>query len=92
MTTATHEPQEQYDGPARVEETEVHVRLRGHFEPIDGRFHWWGRLAASDEIDSRYDSGATVVLVTPHGQAEARISDVDPWGRFRISGTGRPPF
>ena len=87
-----HEPEESYDGPARVDETEVVVRLRGHFEPIDGRFHWWGRIAADDRIDAGHPSGATVTLVTPHGRAEGRLSDRDPWGRFRISGTGRPPF
>jgi hypothetical protein len=33
-----------------------------------------------------------VVLRTAHGSAEGRLSDVDPWGRFRIAGVGRPPF
>ena len=66
--------------------------LRGHFEPIDGRFHWWGRIAADERLDAEHSSGSTVTLVTPHGEAEGRLSDVDPWGRFRIAGTGRPPF
>jgi uncharacterized protein DUF4873 len=87
-----HEPEEQYDGPARIAETEVEVLLRGHFEPIDGRFHWWGRIAADERLDAEHSSGSTVTLVTPHGQAEGRLSDVDPWGRYRIAGTGRPPF
>ncbi len=87
-----HEPEEQYDGPARIADTEVEVLLRGHFEPIDGHFHWWGRIAADERIDAEHSSGSTVTLVTPHGEAEGRLSDVDPWGRFRISGTGRPPF
>ncbi len=88
----THQPAEQYDGPATIAETRVEVLLRGHFEPIDGRFHWWGRIAADPHLDAEQASGSTVTLVTPHGQAEGRLSDVDPWGRFRISGTGRPPF
>ncbi len=87
-----HEPEEQYDGPARIADTEVEVLLRGHFEPIDGRFHWWGRIAADERLDAEHSSGSTVTLVTPHGEAEGRLSDVDPWGRFRIAGTGRPPF
>jgi Domain of unknown function (DUF4873) len=87
-----HEPEEQYDGPARIADTEVEVLLRGHFEPIDGHFHWWGRIAADERIDAEHSSGSTVTLVTPLGEAEGRLSDVDPWGRFRISGTGRPPF
>lgn len=86
----THEPQEHYDGPAQIGGTAVDVRLRGHFQPIDGRFHWWGRVAATDELEQT--SGAEITLVTPYGEAPARLTDVDPWGRFRVSGTGRPPF
>ena len=86
-----HEPQEQYDGPARLGDTDVQVHLRGHFQPIDGRFHWWGRIDTAAGLDA-HTSGSTVVLATPHGSAEARLSDVDPWGRFRVTGTGRPPF
>ena len=86
-----HLPQEQYDGPARIGSTEVDVRLRGHFQPIDGHFHWWGRVAAGVGTDE-HSPGAEVTLVTPHGEATAKLTDLDPWGRFRISGTGRPPF
>lgn len=73
-------------------EIAVEVRLRGHFEPLDGRFHWYGRIAANPELADSVQSGATVVLETPHGRAQAWLADVDPWGRFRVSGTGRPPF
>lgn len=93
---SAHQPEEAYDGPADVllggGQVTVSVRLRGHFEPIDGRFHWWGRLHASTELDSAVQSGETVQLQTPYGTAAGRLSDVDPWGRFRIAGTGRPPF
>ena len=91
-------PAEEYAGPARVsagssgEAIDVEVDLRGHFEPLDGRFHWYGRIAACEQLSAEVRSGATVVLRTPHGSAEGRLSDVDPWGRFRITGTGRPPF
>lgn len=85
------DPQEQYDGPvtlvADATTIETTATLRGHFEPIDGRFHWYGRLAAPG-----LDSGTTVTLTTPHGSATGRLSDVDPWGRLRIAGVGRPPF
>jgi hypothetical protein len=87
----THEPTEQYDGPGVIGDTEVAVQLRGHFQPIDGRFHWWGRIAATPTLGTGA-SGTTVTLETPHGVAEGRLSDIDPWGRLRISGTGRPPF
>ena len=90
-----HEPQEEYAGSATLSIgdalVEVEVTLRGHFEPLDGRFHWYGRIATTDELDAER-SGTTLTIATPHGQASGRISDVDPWGRFRISGTGAPPF
>jgi len=90
-----------YDGPDTVAadagedsggDIDVQVRLRGHFEPIDGRFHWYGRIQSSDALARAHRSGATVVVRTPHGEAAGRLSDIDPWGRFRIAGTGTPPF
>ena len=90
-----HEPQEQYAGPTAVTagdvRLEVDADLRGRFDPIDGRFHWYGRLAASPELDA-LGSGTTVTLATEHGRAEGRLSDLDPWGRLRVDGTGTPPF
>lgn len=89
----THEPGEQYAGPAEIvgdgdTSVEVTVNLRGGFQPIDGRFHWYGRVAGHE----RLASGDRVTIRTEHGDAEGRLSDVDPWGRLRIAGTGRPPF
>jgi hypothetical protein len=94
-------PAEEYVGPAEIStgsttggggggSVGVRVTLRGHFEPLDGRFHWYGRISA--ETATGLAPGATVRLTTPHGSAEGRLSDLDPWGRLRISGTGRPPF
>lgn len=85
-------PGEEYSGAADVDGTVVTVDLRGHFEPIDGKFHWYGRIATSEALSSQHQSGDNVVVTTPHGSARGRLSDVDPWGRYRISGTGRPPF
>lgn len=84
-----------YDGPAVVlhdgAEHDVRVELRGMFQPIDGHFHWYGRIASSPAL-AEVRTGSTVLLRTGAGEAEGRLSDVDPWGRFRISGTGTPPF
>lgn len=97
-----HEAGEEYRGGGQIaplgarseaaDPVSVEVDLRGHFEPVDGRFHWYGRIAANAELAARHRPGAQVLLTTPHGSAEARIADVDPWGRYRIAGTGRPPF
>ena len=95
--SGVHEPGEEYAGPAQLiaedaRALDVEVQLRGHVEPIDGRFHWYGRIAADAEVSARHRSGAKVAVRTPHGTAAGRISDVDPWGRFRITGLGTPPF
>lgn len=96
MTIADEElPDDEYVGPATLtleaREVPVEVTLRGAFQPIDGRFHWYGRIAATEALaDVR--SGAAGTLTTPRGTAAAKLSDVDPWGRFRVTGTGRPPF
>ncbi|GAA1530774.1 DUF4873 domain-containing protein [Nocardioides humi] len=97
MTAAPelHEPQEAYDGAAVLVagdvEHPVAVTLRGAFQPLDGHFHWYGRIAATGAVDA-VRSGSTVTLRTAHGEAPGKVSDVDPWGRLRITGTGRPPF
>ena len=48
-----HEPGEEYAGPARIGATGVEVSLRGHFQPIDGRFHWWGRIGTDPDLTPR---------------------------------------
>ena len=96
----THELGSEYAGPATLEigdaqspPIDVEVILRGAFQPVDGRFHWYGRVASNTAADLiRTASGAAVVISTAHGSAHARLSDVDMWGRLRITGTGRPPF
>jgi hypothetical protein len=87
---------EGYDGPATLVTADttvtVDVRLRGVFQPIDGRYHWYGRVSAGTDVDALVDSRADVVIRTPHGDAAARLCDRDPWGRYRVTGTSRPPF
>ncbi len=91
-----HEQHEGYDGAATIVtddgEVPVEVTLRGLFQPIDGRYHWHGRVARDERVDALGRAGATVELRTPAGVATGRLSDVDPWGRYRIAGVGRPPY
>jgi hypothetical protein len=96
MTGPAEAPAEEgYDGAAQIVTSagvvDVVVTLRGQFQPIDGRYHWYGRVAVDDRV-SALGAGATVLLRTPAGEAEGRLSDEDPWGRYRLEGTGRPPF
>jgi hypothetical protein len=75
------------------EEFAIEVDLRGHFQPIDGYYHWYGRIAAHEELarllGGRKHSGE---IRTAEGSAQAEISDPDPWGRYRVTGTSTPPF
>jgi hypothetical protein len=89
--------EEGYTGPATLllEDTEldVNVVLRGHFEPIDGYYHWYGRIQTSDELTELLGGkNRPAVLRTPEGEAGGQLSDPDTWGRYRITGTSRPPF
>lgn len=68
----------------------VEVALAGHFEPVRGSYHWYGRVAASPEVAAL--AGSLVELRTPHGSAETLLADVDPWGRPRVEGFGTAPF
>jgi hypothetical protein len=88
---------EEYDGPARLavdgHEIDVHARLSGHFEPISGRYQWAGRLRPSDEVSEALRPNLDVRLsIGDDNSAEATVREQDPWGGFRISGSGRPPF
>ncbi|SDG75082.1 protein of unknown function [Lentzea fradiae] len=93
-----HEHDEEgYTGPATLVfdsgELAVEVDLRGHFQPIDGRFHWYGRVKADEEVTARVEGGArSALLRTPGGEARTTLTDQDPWGRYRVGGTSTPPY
>jgi cation diffusion facilitator CzcD-associated flavoprotein CzcO len=89
-----------YQGPAVLTvdgggEHQVQVDLRGRFEPIDGRYHWYGRT----ELDLPDHGNTTGTLRITPGATGAeqqavpcQIGDRDTWGRWRLSGIGTPPF
>jgi hypothetical protein len=86
-----------YDGPAELIDgttsVPVEIQLRGHFDPISGKYSWYGRVAASPEVTALVDGGARKVrLRTPHAEVETALSDIDPWGRPRVEGFGAAPF
>ena len=89
--------EEGYRGPATLivdkSELDITVVLRGYFEPIDGFYHWYGRIHVSDELTELLGGkNKPAVLRTPDGEASGQLSDPDTWGRYRIAGTSRPPF
>jgi hypothetical protein len=86
-----------YDGPAELLDGDavlpVEVTLRGHFDPISGKYSWYGRVAASPELAALVAAGARKLrLRTPHAEVDTALSDVDPWGRPRVEGFGAAPF
>ncbi|PRY46855.1 DUF4873 domain-containing protein [Umezawaea tangerina] len=92
--TATEEG---YTGPADLvfptETIPVEVDLRGFFQPIDGRYHWYGRVAANEQVSTLVEAGTRgAVLRTPTGEAKATLTDPDPWQRYRVDGVSTPPF
>jgi hypothetical protein len=93
MSTA----EEGYDGPAELIDgprtVPVEVQLRGHFDPISGKYSWYGRVATTPEVSELMADGARKVrLRTPHAEVDTALSDVDPWGRPRVEGFGAAPF
>jgi len=74
-------------------EVPVEVDLRGYFQPIDGRFHWYGRVKQNAQVTELVEAGArTALLRTPEGEATGALTDPDLWGRYRVGGTSTPPF
>jgi hypothetical protein len=102
MNDQTTEPREApsedgYDGPAELIDGDavipVTVKLGGHFDPISGKYSWYGRVAASPQVATLVAPGARRVrLRTPFAEIETALSDVDPWGRPRVAGFGPAPF
>lgn len=77
-------------GDARFD---VDVELRGHFEPIDGRYHWYGRIASNEALaELLAGAKASGVLETPHGSSPCEVSEPDTWQRYRLTGYSTPPF
>lgn len=71
----------------------VQVVLDAKHEPVDGRLHWFGRLRLDHpDPDLEQALSGTLELRTPGGRADAQVGDVDMWGRYRVTGVGRPPF
>lgn len=96
-TPADADHDDGYAGPATLtvagQEFSVGVRLRGAFQPIDGRYHWYGRVDRHDGLLAALRSGNTSgLLTTPGGSAPCDLSDPDPWGRYRVAGISAPPY
>ncbi|MEU0544563.1 DUF4873 domain-containing protein [Nocardia sp. NPDC005978] len=87
----------EYSGPALLDtaagDLPVTVALSGYLDPIDGKFHWYGRVSAPEGVDLPDPGRGRVFLTLPGGTpAGAVLQERDPWGNLRIVGEGTPPF
>ncbi|MEU4647051.1 DUF4873 domain-containing protein [Nocardia fluminea] len=86
-----------YLGPAVLDlpgaEYRVLATLAGHTDPIDGRYHWYGRLDPAEAVALPEPARASAFLVLPgRAPAAASLTERDPWGNLRVTGIGAPPF
>jgi len=73
---------------------DVVVHLDGHLEPLDGRFHWYGRIEGCAAVEAVKDAGATtgLLVIGELPPAELRLAEYDPWGHVQVKGVGAPPY
>lgn len=92
-----------YRGPAILlvdgRDVPVTVILDARHEPQDGKVHWFGRLTLPADPDPEPGllsaltaANGSLEVCTDGGRSAARIGDLDPWGRYRVTGVGRPPY
>ncbi|WP_308121040.1 DUF4873 domain-containing protein [Paractinoplanes bogorensis] len=72
----------------------VEVRMWARFEPIEGRFRWAGRTSPDPVLSELVTGGtrAASLTIAERAAADVRLSEPDPWGGVRLSGTGTPPW
>ena len=93
LTSGAGVDDEVYDGPATIniggDDHDARVRLTGHIDPIDGRYHWQGTVFESLPANSRQQP---VSLTVGDRIAPARITERTPWGSYSVAGVGAPPL
>ncbi|WP_231996011.1 DUF4873 domain-containing protein [Mycobacterium sp. 852002-51163_SCH5372311] len=95
LTTGAADDEQTYDGDATLTIADaahpVRVRLRGHLDPIDGRYHWQGTVFSSIPENTLKRARATTITVGERS-VPARIVEQTPWGTHSIAGVGAPPY
>lgn len=93
--TGAQPADELYDGPATVtvagEDIPTRVRLTGHLDAIDGRYHWQGTVFEALPDGAR-NRASGVTLTIDDRTAAVRVVEVTPWGTHMVAGVGAPPF
>lgn len=86
---------EVYAGPAVLrhdgEDYPTRVQLTGHFDPIDGQYHWQGMFFT--ELPGSNVTGAKVSIRIGEHTADGRVAERTPWGTLTVTGAaGYPPY
>lgn len=87
-----------YAGPAVLllgeRALDVDVHLDGHLEPLDGLFHWYGRIERSPAVAAAKKAGAAAgeLSIDDRAPVAVRLAERDAWGHVQVSGTGAPPY
>lgn len=84
-----------YDGPAVVthngQDYPSRVQLAGHFDPIDGRYHWQGMFFA--DLPGANVTGSKISIRVGEHTADGRVAERTPWGTLTVVGAaGYPPY
>lgn len=82
-----------WQGTAEIAGTRVRLHAGGRFEPVDGRYHWAGRVEPEPRLVRLLRSGRRDVEIRIGERVtRARLTEVDPWGGVRITGVGTPAW
>jgi hypothetical protein len=94
LSTCTAIKDDLYDGRATVhigaDDCAVRVRLAGHFDPIDGQYHWQGTILEPLPGADKLPQPATLTI--DNRSAAARITERTSQGGYSVVGVGTPPF
>ena len=74
-------------------ELPVRIHLGGNIQPLDGSYQWYGRITRDEAVTELHASGARDVRVRVPGGADTpgKLTEIDPHGNARVTGTGLPP-
>ncbi len=63
----------------------VQAQISGRVEPIDGRFHWSGRIAPDSRVAELVRCGLKDATLDG---IPIRLTEIDPWGGVLVRGVG----
>jgi Domain of unknown function (DUF4873) len=62
---------------------DVVARMGGRLEPVDGRYHWDGRIAPDPRVAALVRRGLRDAVLDG---VPVRLTEIDPWGGVAVRG------